>query len=307
MQMKKIITCLFLIAIIGAVLYYRNNITNYVTNEVILPIEKKGKPVDITYNSYKYGDWQIVKNTTDFNAKKYEDFDNIFYTILNSGVDEFTFYCSKEYESCVQDVQTYVNSDQNLGNINNLIHPYNSFKNIQVTVTNYGKITIKVNHIYTKEQIDYVNSQIENFIKNNINTSMSDQDKIKAFHDYIANNTRYDQSVKTVEDKLALSSYNAYGLLVNHKAICGGYTDALAIYLNMLGYTNYRVATNEHIWNLVNINGTYYHIDLTWDDPVTSNGSDQLLHDYFLISNATLHQKDPNEHNFNANFYLEAN
>ena len=100
--------------------------------------------------------------------------------------------------------------------------------------------------------------------------------------------------------------YNAYGLFTNKKAICGGYTDALAIYLNMLGYTNYRVATNEHIWNLVNINGTYYHIDATWDDPVTSNGSDQLLHDYFLISNQDLQKQDPNEHNFNANFYLEA-
>lgn len=305
--MKKFLTAVVLIMIIGAAFYYRNNITNYVTNEVILPIEKKGKPVDITYNDYKYGDWKIVHNVTDFTANSYEDLDNIFYTILNSGSDEFTFYCSDKYSSCVQDVQTYVHSDEKLGNINNLVHPYNSFKNIKVTVTNYGKITLMVNHIYSQDQINYVNTEIENFIKNNINTSMNDREKIQAFHDYIANNTKYDQSAKTIEDKLALSSYNAYGLLVNHKAICGGYTDALAIYLNMLGYTNYRVATNEHIWNLVNIGGVYYHVDATWDDPVTSNGSDQLLHDYFLIDNNTLHQKDPNEHNFDANFYLEAN
>ena len=305
--MKKFLGVVCLLVILGVVVFHRNNITNYVTNEVIIPIEKKGNPIKLVYNDYKYGDWQIVHNVEDFTVHSYEDFNNIFYTILNSGADSFTFYCSKEYSSCTQDVQSYVKSDEDLGNINNLVHPYNSFKNIKVSVTNYGKIIIEINHIYTEEQRNYVNNIITEFVNSNVTDAMNDSERIQAFHDYIINNTKYDQDVKTIEDKIYLSSYNAYGLFSNHKAICGGYTDALAIYLHMLGYTNYRVATTEHIWNLVNINGTYYHIDATWDDPVTSNGSDQLLHDYFIISNATLHQLDPSEHNFNSNFYLEAN
>lgn len=303
--MKKIIYIIFLIIFTLTIFYFRNNIANYLTNEVVIPNKDK-EPVTINYNGYKFDDWLFVHNITDFTAYKYEDFNNIFYTILNSGEKEFSFNCSDTYQSCKEDVQNYINTDETLGNINNLVHPYNSFKNIQVTITNYGKVTIIVEHIYNEEQINYVNNEIENFINNNINTSMSDNDKIKAFHDYIINNTKYDQEVKTDEEKILLSSYNAYGLLTNKKAICGGYTDALAIYLNMLGYKNYRIATNEHIWNLVNVNNKYLHIDATWDDPVTSNGSDQLLHDYFLIDSNTLHNQDPNEHNYNTNIYLEA-
>ena len=39
----------------------------------------------------------------------------------------------------------------------------------------------------------------------------------------------------------------------------------------MLSLDNTRVSTNNHIWNVVNINNNWYHIDLTWDDPVTSS------------------------------------
>ena len=303
--MKKILYVIFLVLFTLIILYFRGNIANYLTNEIVLPSKDK-EPVKINYNDYKYDDWLFVHNVTDFTAYKYEDFNNIFYTILNSGEKEFSFNCADTYQSCKDDVQNYINTDETLGNINNLVHPYNSFKNIQVTITSHGKVTIVVDHIYDDEQIKYVNNEIENFINNNINNSMSDNDKIKAFHDYIINNTKYDQDVKTDEEKILLSSYNAYGLLTNKKAICGGYTDTLAIYLNMLGYKNYRIATNEHIWNLVNVNGEYLHIDATWDDPVTSNGSDQLLHDFFLINTTTLHSKDPSEHNYNTNIYLEA-
>lgn len=300
--MRRFLYCIFLATIIGVVFYYRTTIANYLTNKVILP---DSEPPKLSYNNYKYGDWLFVHNIEDLTAYKYEDFKNIFYTILNSGKEEFSFNCSDSYTSCTNDVQTYISSDPELGNINNLVHPYNSFKNIQVTITNHGKITVKVNHIYTNEQIDFVNSEIRNFITNNITDNMSDNDKIQKFHDYIINNTKYDQNSITPEEKLNLSSYNAFGLLTNHKAICGGYTDVIAIYLNMLGYQNYRVATNEHIWNLVNINGNYLHIDATWDDPVTSNGSDQLLHDFFLINNQRLQQLDKTQHVFDTNIYIE--
>lgn len=302
--MKSVIYSIFLIILVGVVFLYRNTIANFLTDKVIM---KEKEPVAIKYNNYKYGDWQYVHNVTDFTAHKYEDFNNLFYTILNSGETEFSFQCSEEYESCKNDVQNYINNDADLGNINNLVHPYNSFKNIQVTITNHGKVTILINHIYTEEEINYVNNQIETFINQNINTSMSEQDKIKAFHDYIINNTKYDQSAVSVADRINLASYNAYGLFTNHLAICGGYTDAIAIYLNMLGITNYRVATTSHIWNLVNIDNKFLHIDATWDDPVTSDGSDQLLYDYFLIDANKLHQSDSQEHNFNTNLYIEAN
>lgn len=80
----------------------------------------------------------------------------------------------------------------------------------------------------------------------------------------------------------------------------------MSIYLYLLNIPNYRIATNDHIWNLVYINNTWLHLDLTWDDPVTSDGTNELLYDYFLINNDKLFKLDTKQHNFNKNIYLEA-
>ena len=54
------------------------------------------------------------------------------------------------------------------------------------------------------------------------------------------------------------------------------------------------------------VNGKWLHLDLTWDDPVTSDNTNQLLYDYFLINNDKLFKLDTKQHNFNRNIYIEA-
>ena len=71
----------------------------------------------------------------------------------------------------------------------------------------------------------------------------------------------------------------------------------------MLSLDNTRVSTNNHIWNVVNINNNWYHIDLTWDDPVTSSKKNIITYDYFLITTDELKNKNDNEHNFNIDVY----
>ena len=128
---------------------------------------------------------------------------------------------------------------------------------------------------------------------------MNDQTKIKLFHDYIINNTVYDDSGK---DK----KYSAYNLLTEGKSICGGYSDIMSIYLNILGIQNYKVSSDNHIWNLVNVDGAWYHLDATWDDPIANDGNQYLIHNFFLISTAELLSLDRVEHNFDRNVYSEA-
>ena len=128
---------------------------------------------------------------------------------------------------------------------------------------------------------------------------MSDYNKIKAFHDHIINRTKYD------EEQL-FDSHNAYNLLTSSISACGGYSDIMAIYLNMLGIKNYRITSENHIWNLVELNGKWYHLDATWDDPVASDGKQYLLHNFFMISTSKLHSLDKIEHNFDKSIYVEA-
>lgn len=301
--MKKLIAYLFFIGIIVLTFVYRKEITNYITQNII-----KQEPKDtLTYNEYYLNNnFAFVKLTNDFTIYNKDNLKDIFYTIINSGDDSFNFYCSEEYKDCIKDVKYFFSDQVIIANINNFIHPFNSFRNIKMSVSNYGKVTIDVIKLYSNEKIQYVNEWIDDFISNNINNSMSDNDKIKIFHDYIVNNTKFDTSVDNTINHNNSDSYNAYGLLTNNLAICGGYSDIMAIYLNKVGILNYRIATDKHIWNLVYLNGTWLHLDVTWDDPVTSNGTDMLIYDYYLIDTNNLLTKDITEHNFDKKIYIEA-
>ena len=88
--------------------------------------------------------------------------------------------------------------------------------------------------------------------------------------------------------------------------ICGGYSDAMAIFLTRFGIENYKIASSNHVWNLVKVNENWYHLDLTWDDPVTSDGSDAIIDDFFLIDTYTLQNRDLTQHSFNRSIYQEA-
>lgn len=259
--MKKLIAYLIMLVIIILTFIYREEITNYVTNNII----KQEKQEELKYNDYaKKQDYKYVSIVNDLKIKSKDEIKNIFYTVLDSGIDSYSIYCDSDYKNCTKDVEEFFNNKDNLSEINNFVHPYNSFKNIKISVTNYGKITLDITHIYNKDEISVVNDQIDTFIKDNINDSMNNEEKIKAFHDYIVNNTKFDTEIENSSDRLNSTSYTAYGLLINHKAICGGYTDTMAIYLDKINIPNLRISTNEHVWNLVYLNDKWLNLDVTW-------------------------------------------
>ena len=237
-------------------------------------------------------------NTDIKRAKNRQDILNLIYSILNSGDDNFSFYC--DYEGCVNDIKLLVDEQNDISNINNFVHPFNSFATINVDITNSGKITIKNKKVYNDQEIEFVKNYVQSFIDSNINDSMSNYDKIKLFHDHIINNTVYDKD-RTKEN------YNAYNLITDGKSICGGYSDIMAVFLHMIGVQNYKIVSENHVWNLVNLDGTWYHLDLTWDDPVASDGNQYLLHNFFLINTNELLTLDTVEHTFDKNIYREAN
>ena len=73
-------------------------------------------------------DFQFVQETDDFDVKSKQDILNVLYTILNNGLDEFTFYCSQNYSSCVDDFKEISQDQILLSTINN-----NGFSFLTVT------------------------------------------------------------------------------------------------------------------------------------------------------------------------------
>ena len=311
-SIPKLILNIFFFLFIILVVIFNEQITSYIVNNYIF---NKNVKITIKKNYYSLNkDYEFVSITDDFVAHNYQHLLNIMYTVLDSGEKEFYFYCGDEYTSCLDDIDKLIPSDSNtsydvLADINNLVHPFNSYKKLTVVMNNYGKVTVRVSKQYNKDQIQYINEEIDKIKKEIIKPNMTDKDKILAFHDYIINTTKYDKDrANNLNDKLYKNSisHTANGLLKNHLALCGGYSDVMSIFLSQLDIPNIRIAADKHVWNLVNIDNKWLHLDATWDDPITKTGIQILAHDYFLINTERLYKLDNKEHNFNKNFYLEA-
>ena len=203
--------------------------------------------IEIKNDYYKSNNYIFVSNTDNFSPYGIEDILNIMYTLINSGTTDFTFYCPKEYTNCVNDMKEITKNKTLLTHLNNFVHPFNSFSSIEASISDSGEITIKVNYLYTKDEIKKIDAKVDELINTLITPDLTeDYDKIKTIHDYIINNTKYD-----LENTDETKSYTAYGPLFNGLATCNGYTDLMAIFLTKMGYDNYKVATTEETDNLV--------------------------------------------------------
>lgn len=117
-------------------------------------------------------------------------------------------------------------------------------------------------------------------ILSGLHSSWSDFEKELYLHDVLADRITY---------TFAANAHNAYGALVEGEAVCEGYAEAFQVLLHRAGIRSY-IATGwsrgeGHAWNLVEIDGTYYYVDLTWNDQ-----GEELYHAYFNITEDVLTQ-----------------
>lgn len=302
-MVKKIIEVIILLGTLVTCIIFREDISNYIFENFV--VNKKIVIAEAnTY--YKNHEYSYVKETDEFEAKNKQDLLNIFYTILNKGWTSFDFYCDKEYTECYNDITYITKQSDDLSSINNMVNPYNSYKFLSFEISNFGKVSVKLEKLYTEEEIKFVEEEIDKIMKEIITDEMTTKEKIKTFHDYIINNIQYDKSLEIEQN----GSNKAYGALSNKKAVCSGYSDLMAIFLDKIGIKNYKIINKEHVWNLVLLEDEWLHIDLTWDDPTTSDGKPILIHDFFLIKTDELEKiskKIKNEqHEFNKDIYIEA-
>lgn len=265
-------------------------------NEVIVTLKEyyDKTPSILINNEYrKEIDESFVHYTDNFIAKNKEDLLNIYYTIMSSGMNEFTFYCDSKYSECINEVEKINSNSELLSQINNFVHVFNSFKTIKTTYSSLGKIVLTINRVYTEEDIEKINKELDKLEKEIVDKNKNDYDNILSIHDYVINNTKYDL------EEHSTGSSNAKDLLFNHKATCNGYTDTIALFLDRLNIKNVKISNDDHIWNLIYLNGKWLHLDATWDDPVNNLNKDLLLHDYFLKETSEMDEK----HNYNKEIF----
>ena len=300
--MKKIIFLLVFIVLFGLSIYYHEEISDFIISNISNYLKNSSK---LYNNRYALdGNYKYISLTKDFYPKNKKDIENIYYTIINSGMEDFTFYCDTSYKECLDDVYNISTNQKLLSHFNDFVHIFNSFKNIETEFDTLGKVKVHITHNYSTEQIDTLNNRLVEIINSIINKDDKIEDKIKTFHDYVISNSKYD-SKKSDNNDNSYHSDIAYGALIEGYAICGGYADSMKLFLDYYKIPNFKVSSDKHIWNAVYINDKWLHLDLTWDDPVTSTGENILDYNYYLITTKQLLDKEKDEHNFSFEIYQE--
>jgi transglutaminase/protease-like cytokinesis protein 3 len=145
--------------------------------------------------------------------------------------------------------------------------------------------TFSITYLENKAQTIYVTTQVQKILKEIIKPTMNDLQKEKAIHDYIVSHIAYDTS---------LVNYSAYAALTKGKTVCQGFALLTYRMLDEAGITN-RIVEGyaggiSHAWNLVQLDGKWYQLDTTWDDPVPFEKG-RIMDTYFNLTDTEL-QKD---------------
>ena len=297
-----LVTFSLMLILLVLLLYNEQSIVQYL-NETILHTYEK---IVIEKNEYfRPSNFMFVQNTENHLVSSKQEIYNNFYSGINSGEDSFSFYCKHDYEECLDDLTDIASNRDLLSHINNFTHPFNSFKQVETKFEAFGKVTIILKKNYTKEERDKLNIEVERLSKELFSENNTIKYNILQAHNYIINKSKYDSN--KISGTSIYNSDKATGPLFEGYAICSGYTDSMQLFLEELGINNYRVASEKHTWNAVEIENKWYHLDLTWDDPVAVGlpDLDLLEHEFFLISTRDLINFNTGEHSFDQDIYKE--
>lgn len=225
-------------------------------------------------------------------------------------------YSEKEFEELTNSIDNII--DRVLEENYDIYYYFDSY---QISYLKEGssikEVSVSLKFSSDRESILKRNREVENKIKEIvkliIKPGMTDFQKEIAVHNYIVNNTKYDE--KNYEKGTVPKEANtSYGVLINGVGVCGGYASAMDKLLKAAGVECIIISGEAgengkyepHAWNLVKLDGEYYHIDATWNDPIyTFNGvrKDVLHFDYFNLTDKQMSK----DHKWDRNKYPECN
>ncbi len=160
----------------------------------------------------------------------------------------------------------------------------------------------------------YYNSTKEKELENKLITTMNkliskNMDMItreKTIHDWIVSHVDYDNATVAGKDDMGFTDYGAF---INGLAVCEGYSTLTNRMLFMAGIPNMTVSgsgsatssTEDHAWNLVDLDNDWYQLDVTWDD-MGLYGDNTIYYKYFNLSDAQLAK----DHSWDMSSYPQA-
>ncbi len=140
-----------------------------------------------------------------------------------------------------------------------------------------------------------IDERIKYYVDYAKNKSDDSLERLLLAHDKLIHDVYYDFEFDAL-------SFHAYGMLANGKGVCQGYSEIIYMIAKEFGIeawfcnsksngeadVNGETQIVGHIWNYIKLDGEWYHLDATWNDPDSSENLARLYnsssHSYFMVS-----------------------
>ena len=164
----------------------------------------------------------------------------------------------------------------------------------------FGNYAIMPQYFFSAENVAVYNQKIQDAANQIIFdlklTEGTDLEKVRKVHDYMCRNIAYDYGGADAKDlSRFISSHNIIGVFAHNKAQCEGIAKAAKVLLNAVDVRcivpfgqarDINGVLADHCWNIVNIGGAAYHMDITFDIGVASDG--EIAYDYYLVTDSQI-------------------
>lgn len=121
-----------------------------------------------------------------------------------------------------------------------------------------------------------INAEV-NKLMSGVDKNWSDTEKVLYTHEYLSNSITYYNGINSYKGR------NIYEAFVDNSAVCVGYALSFQYIMDLMDIPCICITSDTHIWNMVELDSNWYHVDVTWDDSyeLTDNF---FMHDMLLMS-----------------------
>lgn len=131
------------------------------------------------------------------------------------------------------------------------------------------------------KQLKFYSDTIKNLLVD-LKKSASEGERALYIHDTLAAKFDYDTKEK---------NYDVYSLFADGRGVCQAYSLAFVALAGEVGLESKIITSDDmdHAWNIVQVDGEWYHVDVTRDDPISDTSpSETVLHQAFLRSDESM-------------------
>lgn len=153
-------------------------------------------------------------------------------------------------------------------------------------------ITLDIVYQPVTDNTRYVADQERSIVDELIRPGMSEAEKVRAIHDWVVLHLKYDDTYQR---------FYQYEALRDRTVVCNGYALLTYDLLELAGVRAYVITglvhesqapgkplkERGHAWNIVRVDGIWYHLDTTWDDP-TPDRPGEIQYTFYLVDVAQI-------------------